>query len=77
MPKLLEYNATLVERIDLTSKLAIFKVRPDEPYQGAVPWFDSPSRSATAEQPRRLAVPAPAPSGPGGRPKPARSWAGR
>lgn len=39
MAKPLEYNATLVERVDLTDKLAIFKVRPDEPYQGAVPWF--------------------------------------
>lgn len=39
MAKTLEYNATLVERLDLTSKLAVFKVRPDEPYQGAVPWF--------------------------------------
>lgn len=39
MAKPLEYNATLVERLDLTSKLAIFKIRPDEPYRGAVPWF--------------------------------------
>ncbi|HEX9733999.1 MAG TPA: hypothetical protein VGG06_18670 [Thermoanaerobaculia bacterium] len=39
MAKPLAYNATLVERLDLTPKLAVFKVRPDEPYQGAVPWF--------------------------------------
>ena len=31
MAKPLTYNATLIERIDLTSALAIFKVRPDEP----------------------------------------------
>lgn len=31
MAKPLTYNATLVERIDLTPQLAIFKVRPDEP----------------------------------------------
>lgn len=30
MAKPIEYNATLVERIDLTSALAIFKVRPDD-----------------------------------------------
>jgi ferredoxin--NADP+ reductase len=30
MAKPLEYNATLVDRIDLTSALAIFKVRPDD-----------------------------------------------
>ncbi len=39
MAKPLEYNATLVERVDLTSALAIFKVRPDEPYEGTDPWF--------------------------------------
>lgn len=39
MAKQLEYNATLVERIDLTSKLAIFKIRPDEAWAGAGPWF--------------------------------------
>ncbi len=31
MAKPVTYNATLVERVDLTSLLAIFKVRPDEP----------------------------------------------
>lgn len=31
MAKPIEYNATLVERIDLTSALAVFKLRPDEP----------------------------------------------
>jgi ferredoxin--NADP+ reductase len=30
MVKKLEYNATLVERIDLTPALAIFKIKPDE-----------------------------------------------
>lgn len=39
MAKPVEYNATLAERIDLTSKLAIFKIRPDEPYEGEGPWF--------------------------------------
>ncbi|MDA8017191.1 MAG: ferredoxin--NADP reductase [Thermoanaerobaculia bacterium] len=31
MPKKLDYNATITERIDLTDALAVFKVRPDEP----------------------------------------------
>lgn len=31
MAKNVDYNATLVERIDLTSALAVFKIRPDEP----------------------------------------------
>ncbi|MEM7350588.1 MAG: hypothetical protein AAF657_07265 [Acidobacteriota bacterium] len=31
MAKPLTYNATLVERVDLTEQLAIFKIRPDEP----------------------------------------------
>lgn len=31
MAKNVEYNATLVERIDLTPALAVFKIRPDEP----------------------------------------------
>ena len=31
MAKPLTYNATLVERVDLTAQLAIFKVKPDEP----------------------------------------------
>ena len=34
MAKPLVYNATLVERIDLTPLLAIFKVEPDEPMPG-------------------------------------------
>ncbi|MEM1202324.1 MAG: hypothetical protein AAGN66_03750 [Acidobacteriota bacterium] len=34
MAKPLEYNATLVERVDLTSALTIFKIRPDEPLAG-------------------------------------------
>ena len=33
MAKSLTYNATLVERVDLTDALAIFKVRPDEPVE--------------------------------------------
>ncbi len=37
MAKPLEYNATLVERVDQTAALAIFKVRPDEPHEGT--WF--------------------------------------
>jgi ferredoxin--NADP+ reductase len=40
-PKPLTYNATLVERIDLTEALAIFRIQPDQPperdAQGA--WF--------------------------------------
>lgn len=31
MPKPLVYNATLVDRVDLTPQLAIFKVKPDQP----------------------------------------------
>ncbi len=31
MAKPLSYNATLVDRVDLTEQLAIFKVKPDEP----------------------------------------------
>lgn len=38
MAKLLEYNATLVERIDLTDALAIFRLQPDEP-PAKQPWF--------------------------------------
>ncbi len=34
MPKALEYNSTIVDRIDLTRELSIFKVRPDEPMTG-------------------------------------------
>ncbi len=38
MAKLLEYNATLVERLDITDALTIFKVQPDQmPAQR--PWF--------------------------------------
>ena len=39
MAKPVEYNATLVQRLDLTSKLAIFKIRPDEPWEGEGSWF--------------------------------------
>ncbi len=38
MAKPIEYNATLVERVDYTSALATFKVRADEPF-GADPIF--------------------------------------
>lgn len=38
MAKPLTYNATLVERLDLTPQLAIFKVRPDEPIPGEPPF---------------------------------------
>lgn len=37
MAKPLTYNATLVERIDVTESLAIFKIAPDEP--PGEPWF--------------------------------------
>ena len=30
MAKTLEYNATLVERIDISETLSIFRVKPDE-----------------------------------------------
>ncbi len=39
MAKPLTYNATLVERIDLTSALAIFKVRPDEALESDPPFL--------------------------------------
>ncbi len=39
MAKPLTYDATLIERQDLTSSLAIFKIRPDEPYTDEAPWF--------------------------------------
>ena len=39
MAKPLTYNATLVERIDTTDALAIFKVRPDEPLPGDPPFL--------------------------------------
>ena len=38
MAKLLEYNATLVERIDLTDALTIFRVKPDQS-PAERPWF--------------------------------------
>lgn len=31
MPKTIDYNATIAERIDLTEALAVFKVKPDDP----------------------------------------------
>ena len=34
MAKPVEYNATLVERVDLTPALSIFSIRPDEPLEG-------------------------------------------
>ncbi|MEM1178096.1 MAG: FAD-binding oxidoreductase [Acidobacteriota bacterium] len=37
MPKVLDYNATLVERQDLTPALAIFTLRCDEPFDDFVP----------------------------------------
>jgi ferredoxin/flavodoxin---NADP+ reductase len=36
-PKPLEYNATLVQRIDLTDQLALFRIKPDQ--EPARPWF--------------------------------------
>ena len=36
-PKALEYNATLVERADVTDQLALFRVQPDN--EPARPWF--------------------------------------
>jgi ferredoxin--NADP+ reductase len=42
MAKALEYNATLVERIDLEPALSIFKIDPDDAPEDAVPgqqWF--------------------------------------
>jgi ferredoxin--NADP+ reductase len=39
MAKPVDYNATLIERVDLTSALAIFKIRPDNPFEGEDPWF--------------------------------------
>ena len=38
MAKLLEYNATLAERIDLTDALSIFRVKPDQ-MPAERPWF--------------------------------------
>jgi ferredoxin--NADP+ reductase len=37
-PKLLEYNATLVERVDITDALTLFRVQPDQP-PAERPWF--------------------------------------
>ena len=37
MAKALEYNATLVERIDVTDALTLFRITPDE--RPATPWF--------------------------------------
>ncbi len=39
MAKPLEYNATVIERVDMTSALAVFKIRSDQPYEGDGPWF--------------------------------------
>ncbi len=38
MAKLLEYNATLVERIDVTDALTMFRIQPDSP-PAERPWF--------------------------------------
>jgi len=38
MAKLLEYNATLVERIDVTDALTMFRIQPDKPPENR-PWF--------------------------------------
>ena len=38
MAKLLEYNATLVERVDVTDALTLFRVQPDQPAEKR-PWF--------------------------------------
>lgn len=40
MAKVLEYNATLVERIDLTPSLALFRVLPDKVPPPDEPWFE-------------------------------------
>ena len=40
MPKVLEYNATLAERDDLTDSLGIFRIVPDEPLPAGEPWFE-------------------------------------
>jgi ferredoxin--NADP+ reductase len=39
MAKPLEYNATLVEREDLTPALGVFRIRPDEGLPGEGAWF--------------------------------------
>ncbi|TMQ06970.1 MAG: hypothetical protein E6J91_36635 [Deltaproteobacteria bacterium] len=38
MAKLLEYNATLTERVDITDALTLFRVTPDQP-PAQQPWF--------------------------------------
>jgi len=38
MAKLLEYNATVAERIDLTDALTVFRIKPDQP-PAERPWF--------------------------------------
>jgi ferredoxin/flavodoxin---NADP+ reductase len=38
MAKLLEYNATLIERVDVTDALTLFRVQPDHPPTDK-PWF--------------------------------------
>ena len=38
MAKILEYNATLTERIDVTDALTVFRIQPDQP-PAARPWF--------------------------------------
>lgn len=40
MPRPIRYNATLIERIDLSETLAVFRVRPDKPAKEA-PWFQA------------------------------------
>ncbi|MBK8266284.1 MAG: hypothetical protein IPK80_33775 [Nannocystis sp.] len=39
MAKPLEYNATLIEREDVTPLLGIFRIRPDAPLPGEGAWF--------------------------------------
>jgi len=39
MAKPLEYNATLVEREDLTPALGVFRIKPDEALPGTGAWF--------------------------------------
>lgn len=72
MAKPLDYNATLVERIDLEPALAIFKIKPDEVPAGEVapgkPWFvpgqymtlglnrDLPGEVSAPDDPRPLSV---------------------
>src|SRR3954470_20943211 len=38
MAKLLEYNATLTERVDVTDALSLFRITPDQPLAQR-PWF--------------------------------------